>query len=76
MAIRTLVYIAKSPKAPEGARVLAANSLLDRGWGKAEQSHVGVDGGAIQVVFRHIVESVNENNELVIIDAEPTKRIG
>jgi hypothetical protein len=76
MAMRTLVHIAKSPNAPEGARVLAANSILDRGWGKADQTHAGVDGKAIEVVFRHIIESVNENNEIVIIDAEPMKEIG
>ena len=36
-AIRTLAGIMRQPKAPESARVAAAQALLDRGWGKAEQ---------------------------------------
>lgn len=35
-AVRTLVRIAASTKAPESAQVAAANSLLDRGWGKPQ----------------------------------------
>lgn len=40
--------------APEAAQVAAANSLLDRGWGKAVQAIVGPEGedglpGAIQI---------------------------
>jgi hypothetical protein len=30
--------------------------MLDRGWGKPEQSHVGLDGGDIKVVIRQLVE--------------------
>jgi hypothetical protein len=35
---------------PAAARVSAAGILLDRGWGKAPQSHVGEDGGDLRVV--------------------------
>ena len=42
-AIETLVHVMRAPQAPPAARVLAANSLLDRGWGKAAQL-VAVDG--------------------------------
>lgn len=35
--------------APAAARVQAANSILDRGWGKAVQVMAGEDGGPIQV---------------------------
>jgi hypothetical protein len=31
------------PKAPMAARVAAANSLIDRGWGKAAQAITGGD---------------------------------
>jgi hypothetical protein len=37
-AIETLVGIANDPKAPPGARVAAANALLDRGWGRSTTS--------------------------------------
>ena len=35
-ALKTLAGIMNEPSAPHSARVSAANSLLDRGWGKAE----------------------------------------
>jgi len=39
----------RQPKAPPAARVMAANALLDRGWGKAAQL-VAVDGEIRQLV--------------------------
>lgn len=36
-AINVLAEIAQDPAAPAAARVSAATSLLDRGWGKAQQ---------------------------------------
>src|SRR5215469_9436421 len=48
-AIKTLVGIMRQPKAPPAARVMAANALLDRGWGKAAQL-VAVDGEIRQLV--------------------------
>ena len=44
LAIETLVHICESVDAPEAARVQAAKTLLDRGWGKAPQV-VNVDLG-------------------------------
>lgn len=43
-------------------RIAAANSILDRGWGKSTQSLTGMNGnGGIEVIIRHIVEDhVNE----------------
>ena len=51
-AIRTLVAIMKQTKAPPAARIAAANSLLDRGWGKAVQAIANPEGEelVIQVV--------------------------
>ena len=41
----------------ESARVTAACYILDRGWGKAAQSHTGENGeGGISGIIRHIVE--------------------
>jgi hypothetical protein len=48
-AIATLVGIMGAPNAPPAARVMAANSLLDRGWGKATQL-VDVQGEVRQLV--------------------------
>jgi hypothetical protein len=37
-AMQTLATIHRDKKAPYSARVMAANALLDRGWGKARQA--------------------------------------
>lgn len=37
-AIKTLAGIMSSPDAPQGARVTAAEALLNRGWGKPDQT--------------------------------------
>lgn len=41
-ALKTLVGIMNQSEAPAAARVSAANSILDRGWGKSEQ-HITVE---------------------------------
>jgi hypothetical protein len=48
-AILTLAEIATDPEQPSAARVAAANSLLDRGYGKPTQAMelTGQDGGPI-----------------------------
>ena len=43
-AIQVLQGIMDQPTAADSARVAAANSLLDRGWGKAPQTMAGEDG--------------------------------
>lgn len=51
-AIRTLASIMTKGDAPEAARVSAANSLLDRGWGKATQPISGDgDGSPLKIVI-------------------------
>ena len=37
-ALKVLAGIMNEPEAPPAARVAAANSLLDRGWGKSVQT--------------------------------------
>jgi hypothetical protein len=48
-ALKTLVSIMVEPKAPAAARIMAANALIDRGWGKAAQL-VDVQGEVRQLV--------------------------
>lgn len=45
-ALKTLVGIMNQKSAPPAARVAAANSLIDRGWGKATQPISGDEDGA------------------------------
>ena len=50
-AIRALVRIVKDEKSPPAAVVAAANSLLDRAFGKPEQSHqIAGDGMILQII--------------------------
>jgi len=54
--IRTLGAIVSKSES-DAARVAAGAILLDRGWGKAPQSHTGPNGeGGIQVIIRHILD--------------------
>lgn len=52
-AVKVLVEIMNSTGAKEAARVAAANSILDRGWGRPAQELelVGKDGGPIKSVL-------------------------
>src|SRR6516164_8442526 len=59
IAIKVLAGIAKDGT-NEGARVSAAQALLDRGWGKAPQAQTGEDGeGEIKIVIRRLVDEDN-----------------
>ena len=68
MSIGVLAKVAASPKANESARVAAANSLLDRGWGKAPQQLVGEDGGDIKIVIRQIIETATQSDDPLVIE--------
>lgn len=48
-AINTLVGIMNEKKAPSAARVAAANSILDRGWGKAPTVLEDGDGNPLSI---------------------------
>lgn len=51
-AIRMLVNVMRNPKASAAAKVAAANSILDRGWGKVMQPIGNGDDGALQLIHR------------------------
>jgi hypothetical protein len=59
-AIATLAKIMEDDEVPPAARVAAANSILDRAWGKPPQAlhHTGEDGGPVQV--QHNVDAFME----------------
>jgi hypothetical protein len=59
--VNVLYGVARSAKCPPSARVAAATSLLDRGWGKPDQAHTGPDGGDIKVTIRQIIETVGQS---------------
>lgn len=58
-AINTLAGIMNKDGAPEAARVAAANSLLDRGWGKAAQTIAGDPDNPLHVIQK--IERVIKN---------------
>ena len=63
-ALATLAGVMRSPKAPPAARVAAANSLLDRGWGKATQAIAGDEKNPLRLEIAQIVRT--------IVDPRPT----
>ena len=78
LCIRVLAGIVSQEAVPAAARVSAAGILLDRGWGRAPQTHTGEDcEGDIEVVIRHIVVGKDQprvsEQRLVQIDAVPNE---
>jgi hypothetical protein len=65
-ALNVLQGIMNEPDAPHAARVSAANSLLDRGWGKPAQAITGGDDDdkpvGISVIERIIVKPGKTEN--------------
>ena len=51
---------------PPAARVSAAGILLDRGWGKAAQTHTDADDGPIRIVIRQFSDVCAEAQPLLI----------
>ena len=68
-ALETLAHVMRQPNSPPAARVLAANSLLDRGWGKAAQL-VAVDGDV-----KHLVEVKLSVVPALRADAQPNLKV-
>jgi len=66
LCIKVLAGIVSQEAVPPAARVSAAGILLDRGWGKAAQTHTDADGGAIQVVIRQIIDVCGEAEPALI----------
>ena len=56
-AISTLYKIATNPKSQDRARVMAANSILDRGLGKPIQRIAGKDGAPVVVHVLTLADS-------------------
>jgi hypothetical protein len=48
----------RSTKAPPAARIAAANSLLDRGWGKVPQSLAGDAQNPLRLQLTEIVRTI------------------
>jgi hypothetical protein len=63
-ALNVLVGVMRSKDATAAARVSAANAILDRGWGKANQACESGDGGRelIHKIERVIVHPENSDD--------------
>jgi hypothetical protein len=57
-AIKILAGIMSSPEASDAARICAANSLLDRGWGKPAQAIIGGDDNDNPIAIVNRIELV------------------
>ncbi|MCZ6679425.1 MAG: DUF5681 domain-containing protein [Candidatus Poribacteria bacterium] len=67
-AIETLVEIRGDPKQSGSARVAAANALLDRGWGRPDQS-VSIDQGQSLL---SILDELERRADMRVIEGEVT----
>jgi hypothetical protein len=57
-AVNVLVGIMNEKKAPAAARVAAANSIIDRGWGKAATILEDGDGNPLSIA---VIRFANNN---------------
>ena len=69
-AIRQLAAIMRHPKVPPIVRVAAANSLLDRGWGKPTLPLAGDRDNPLRVRISEIVRTIVDPNPFALIDAK------
>jgi len=60
-ALKTLAQIMGNEAAPEAARIAAAKEILDRGYGRAAQTHALQAEGDVRVVIRHLVDAGRVN---------------
>jgi hypothetical protein len=67
-ALKVLTGVMGSKSAPPSARVVAAQTILDRGWGKAPQQLVGEDGGDIKIIIRQIIETATVSDDALVIE--------
>ena len=74
-AVETLSGVMRDAKQPAAARVSAAGILLDRGWGKPDQSHeLNAD---IQITIRQILDVAplpSSDNQKPLIDVTPNDK--
>ena len=74
LCIKVLAGIVSQEAVPPAARVSAAGILLDRGWGRAPQTHTGENSeGGINVIIRHIVDGRDVQQQPLQIDAVPNE---
>lgn len=69
MALGVLESIAKDPQAPASARVTAANSIIERGYGRAPQTleHTGLGGGPIMLDDLSALSDIERQQRLLAI---------
>ena len=66
LCIKVLAGIVSQEASPAAARVSAAGILLDRGWGRAAQTHTDDDGGPLQIIIRQLIDVTGGASPLVI----------
>lgn len=76
-ALNTLISVMNDLDAPQGARIAAATAILDRGWGKPQQSleaRIGVEnvGATAAEVLMRLTEQAKQAREARILDVTPT----
>jgi hypothetical protein len=66
--LRVLSGIVRSPKCHANSRIAAASVILDRGWGKAPQTHEIEANHAINIIIRKVLDEPDDE-QLIDSDA-------
>lgn len=73
--IKVLAGLMNEESVPAAARISAANSILDRGWGRPAQTIVGDDDNPLRlVVVTGVPHPEISGDQPKIIDHEPSER--
>ena len=75
-AVEVLAEVMEDKTAPPGARISAANSILDRGWGRAPQSIVVEEGIPEHMSDERLEDYVNERIALIAAGATRARQEG
>ena len=67
-AIQALANLMRGPKIPPAVRLAAANSLLDRGWGRPIQQLAGDPDDPLRLQIREIVRTIVDPNPPAVGD--------
>ena len=72
-AAQTLLDVMRDTQAPHTARIAAANSILDRAFGKPRQEveHSGDAAQPLEILIRHFTDEASNSVATTVLDDQP-----
>lgn len=61
--MNVLVGVMNAPDAPHAAKVSAANSIIDRGWGRSPTVLENGEDGPLQIIIKRFTDAATDASE-------------